>query len=264
MTDSLGSPQCIERIAIGIEYDGTAYSGWQDQPHAPSVQRCLNEAISLVAAGETACVGAGRTDAGVHATGQAAHFDTAVRRSNRSWLLGINANLPADICVLWAQPVAEAFHARFAATSRSYRYRILNRQVRSALERNRVWWVRQPLDIAAMQAAAQCLVGRHDFSAFRAAACQSHSPIREMTQLDISRDADAVVVECTANAFLHHMVRNIVGSLVKVGLGEAEPEWVAGLLESRDRKLSGMTAPAAGLTLTSVGYPPELLRLPEE
>ncbi len=259
LTDSLGSPQ---RIAIGIEYDGTAYSGWQDQPHAPSIQRCLNESISRVAASQTRCIGAGRTDAGVHATGQVAHFDTFAQRSQRSWLLGINSNLPADVCVIWVQPVAEAFHARFCAVSRSYRYRILNQPVRSALDRDRAWWVRQPLDHHVMQNAANCLLGRHDFSAFRASACQSHDPVKEMTRLKIWREENSVLMACSANAFLHHMVRNIIGSLVKVGSGEAEPAWIGTLLASQDRKLSGITAPPEGLTLTGVDYPPELLPKP--
>jgi len=257
LTDTLGSPQ---RIALGIEYDGTAYSGWQSQPHAPSIQDCLNHSISEVAAIATECVGAGRTDAGVHATGQVAHFESSAARSSRSWLLGINSNLPDDICVVWVQPVSEDFHARFSATARAYEYRILNRSVRSALDRNRVWWVREPLDYEVMQEAANCLIGRHDFSAFRASACQSHSPIRNLTELSVTRDADGSVwIRCTANAFLHHMVRNIAGSLVKVGLGEADPDWIATLLASRDRKLSGITAPAAGLTMTGVDYPPDLL-----
>ena len=248
------------RVAIGIEYDGTAYSGWQQQPHAPSIQQSLNAAISAVADNKVQCIGAGRTDAGVHATGQVAHFDTPAARSERSWLLGINSNLPDDIAVVWAQSVTSEFHARFSALTRSYKYRILNRPVRSSIRRHQVWWLHQQLDLAAMIGAAECLVGEHDFSAFRAAACQAHSPVRNMHEFRIAETAeDEIHIHCVANAFLHHMVRNIVGSLAKVGLGEASPDWLAEVLASRDRKQSGITAPACGLSLTHVGYPAELL-----
>jgi tRNA pseudouridine38-40 synthase len=260
LTESLES---LQRLAIGIEYDGTAYSGWQYQPHAPSIQQCLNKSISVIAATTIECVGAGRTDAGVHATGQVAHFDSPVTRAAREWLLGINSNLPDDICVLWVQPVGQAFHARFSALKRTYRYSILNQPVRSALSRDRAWWVRQPLDTEAMQAAGNYLLGTHDFSAFRASSCQANTPVRTMGQFTVSQSGAEVTVECSANAFLHHMVRNIVGSLVKVGLGEAAPEWVAELIDSRDRKLSGITAPACGLALTRVEYPSEQLQVIE-
>ncbi|MBT8422553.1 MAG: tRNA pseudouridine(38-40) synthase TruA [Gammaproteobacteria bacterium] len=243
------------RLAIGIEYDGTSYNGWQMQPHAPSIQQSLNDAISVVADEGVECVGAGRTDTGVHAAGQVAHFDTRAERSDRSWLLGINSNLPADINVCWARHVPDDFHARFSARSRSYRYVILNRPVRSALERHRSWWVRKPLDDQQMQEAAGLLVGEHDFSSFRAAACQANSPVRTISELKVWRDGDHVYTDCTANAFLQHMVRNLVGSLMKVGCGEETLDWLAGVLAARDRKVSGITAPAAGLTLTKVGYP---------
>jgi tRNA pseudouridine38-40 synthase len=261
LIDTLGS----QRVAIGVEYDGTAYSGWQDQPHAPSIQRCLNQALSVVAATNVACIGAGRTDAGVHASGQVAHFETCVHREPHSWLMGLNSQLPKDISVAWVQPVDAEFHARFSAIARAYRYEILNRPVRSALERNRCWWVYQPLDHEHMQEAAQQLLGKHDFSAFRASACQSHSPIRTISRLDVTRDGDRITITCEANAFLHHMVRNIVGSLAKVGTGEADPVWMAEILAAQDRKLSGITAPAAGLTLTRVDYPAGALnRVPVE
>ncbi len=243
------------RLALGLEYDGTAYNGWQIQPHAPSIQESLNRAVSAVADSPIACVGAGRTDTGVHATGQVAHFDTLANRAERSWLLGINSNLPADINVLWVAAVPSHFHARFAARSRSYRYMILNRPVRSALYRHRAWWVRKPLDAERMNSAAQVLMGEHDFSSFRASACQAHSPVRTVTEIGVSRDGDWLSVVCSANAFLHHMVRNLVGSLVRIGSGEADVEWIGELLAARDRKVSGITAPAAGLTLTCVGYP---------
>ncbi len=243
------------RVAVGLEYDGTAYNGWQIQPHAPSVQAVLNAAVAAVAAEPVDCVGAGRTDTGVHAEGQVVHFDTGSARTPRQWVLGINSNLPDDVNVLWAVAVAQDFHARYGATERGYRYRILNRPVRSALERHRAWWVRQPLDMGVMVTAAADLVGKHDFSAFRAAACQANSPLRDVRRVDVSRQGEIVTVHIAANAFLHHMVRNIVGTLVRIGIGEAAPDWVAALLAGRDRKLAGITAPAAGLSLISVHYP---------
>jgi tRNA pseudouridine38-40 synthase len=251
--------QPSQRFAAGIEYDGTAYCGWQSQPHAPSIQTELNKALSTVAAEAVECVGAGRTDSGVHSIGQVAHFEAPVVRSARSWLLGVNTNLPKDISVLWVRPVPADFHARFSALSRSYRYMILNRQVRSALQRERVWWVYYPLDHERMHTAAQQLLGKHDFSAFRASACQSKTPVRVMEHINVTRTGDYLQIDCKANAFLHHMVRNLVGSLVRVGQGQETVEWPGEVLRGLDRTQSGITAPAAGLTLTSVGYPTELL-----
>jgi tRNA pseudouridine38-40 synthase len=257
LTDSATSAR--SRLAAGIEYDGTAYSGWQYQTHAPSVQERLNAALTSVAAASLECTGAGRTDAGVHATGQVIHFDPPVQRSMRSWLLGVNSNLPDDINLLWVRPVPNEFHARYSATARSYRYVILNRTVRSALERDRVWWKYHPLDSDRMHEAAQQLLGEHDFSSFRAAACQSRTPVRELTEITVRRDGDHIYIDCTANAFLHHMVRNIVGSLARIGQGEESIGWLGEVLEQRDRTLSGVTAPASGLMLTRVEYPAELL-----
>ncbi|UCG71296.1 MAG: tRNA pseudouridine(38-40) synthase TruA [Chromatiales bacterium] len=254
--ETVGSGPQRHRVAVGLEYDGTGYSGWQIQHHAPSVQATLAAAVSRVAAEPVDCVGAGRTDAGVHAEAQVAHFDTQAGRKPREWVLGINSNLPDDINVLWAADVPGDFHARYSATERGYRYRILNRPVRSALQRHRAWWVRQPLDDRAMAEAAERFVGEHDFSAFRAAACQARSPMREVRQAVVSRAGDIVTLHFVANAFLHHMVRNMVGTLVRVGLGEAANHWIGELLAGRDRKLAGMTAPAVGLTLVSVCYPP--------
>ena len=245
----------MNRLAISVEYDGTAYCGWQIQPHAPSVQQSLNDALSMVADEPVHCVGAGRTDTGVHASGQVAHFDTLAERSPRSWLLGVNSNLPADINLRNVWLVDEHFHARFSAIRRAYRYIILNRPVRSALARDRAWWVHRPLAVETMAAAAGCLVGEHDFSSFRAAECQARSAIRNLLVLSVAQSGDRIVIDCEANAFLHHMVRNIVGSLVRVGRGEADIDWLAGLLESRDRRLAGVTAPACGLTLTRIDYP---------
>jgi tRNA pseudouridine38-40 synthase len=247
----------LRRLAIGIEYDGTNYKGWQDQPHAPSIQASLNKALSYVADEPITCIGAGRTDSGVHASGQVAHFDTEAERTPRSWLLGINSNLDDDANVVWVKSVADDFHARYSALSRSYRYVILNRPVRSSLSRLGAWWVRQPLDAEAMSVAARHLLGKHDFSSFRASECQSKTPVRDMRRLDIRVSGQWINVECEANAFLHHMVRNIIGSLVKVGRGEARPDWIKTLLESRDRRLASITAPAEGLILTHVHYAPE-------
>ena len=213
-----------------------------------------NEAI------EVTC--AGRTDTGVHATAQVGHFDTTAERSGRGWLLGANSNLPDDINVTWVQPVADDFHARFSATSRSYRYRILNRLVRSALQRNRAWWVHQPLDEIRMHEAAQALIGEHDFSAFRAAGCQASTPVREIMAISVSRDGDWLSLDVTANAFLQHMVRNITGTLVTVGMGEESVSWPKTVLESRDRKRGGVAAPPHGLTLVRVTYPDNLLTIP--
>jgi tRNA pseudouridine38-40 synthase len=243
------------RLAMGIEYDGSRYNGWQYQPHAPSVQEQLNIAISSVADQSITCTGSGRTDTGVHARGQVAHFDTQAERSSRAWLLGINSNLPDDINLLWIKEVDAEFHARYSAVKRIYRYSILNRPVRSALARQRAWWIRQPLDVTAMAAAARCLLGQHDFSSFRASGCQSHSPVRNMLHIDVTLKRDWLFIDCEANAFLHHMVRNIVGSLVDIGRGDQPVEWLHALLEARDRKLAGITAPATGLVLSWIQFP---------
>jgi len=243
------------RLVIGVEYDGTHYNGWQYQPHAPSVQERLNLAIAAVADDTISCIGSGRTDTGVHARGQVVHFDTTASRSPRGWLMGINSNLPYDINVLWVREIDDKFHARYSAIKRAYRYTILNRPVRSALARHRAWWVYQALDAAAMATSAGCLVGSHDFSSFRASGCQAHSPVRHMMRLEITRQRDWITVDVEANAFLHHMVRNIVGSLVDIGRGERPVEWMQELLAARDRKLAGITAPAAGLVLTRIQYP---------
>ncbi len=219
------------------------------------MQQCVEEALSLVADEDVEAVCAGRTDTGVHATGQVVHFDTRSQRSRRGWLLGANSNLPDDINLTWAEPVSDDFHARFSAISRSYRYLILNRLQRSALHRHRAWWVYQPLDAQRMQLAAERLLGEHDFSAFRAAGCQASSAVRDIMHIAVSRQGDWLTLEVTANAFLQHMVRNIAGTLAEVGLGEQPVEWVSEVLESRDRKAGGIAAPPHGLTLVSVEYP---------
>ncbi|HLT89756.1 MAG TPA: tRNA pseudouridine(38-40) synthase TruA [Woeseiaceae bacterium] len=244
------------RIALGIEYDGTAYNGWQRQDSGIGVQERVEEALSAVADAPVEATCAGRTDAGVHASAQVVHFDTRAERSPRNWVLGANSHLPPDVNALWAVPVPDDFHARYSARARTYRYLILNRMTRSALWRDRAWWVHRALDVEPMRAAAACLIGEHDFSAFRAAGCQAKTPRREVRAIEIVRRGDWVTIEATANAFLQHMVRNIVGVLAAVGTGERPPEWAAAVLESRDRREGGITAPAHGLTLVAVEYPP--------
>lgn len=243
------------RFALGIEYDGTAYNGWQRQDSGIGVQERVEEALARVADEAIEATCAGRTDAGVHASAQVAHFDSNATRSPRNWVLGVNSNLPPDINVLWAVPVPGDFHARYSALSRSYRYLILNRMTRSALWRHRAWWLHRPLQVEPMRAAAAHLVGEHDFSAFRAAGCQARTPRREVRAIEIARNGSWVTVTICANAFLQHMVRNIVGLLAAVGAGERPPEWAAAVLESRDRRTGGVTAPPHGLTLVEVEYP---------
>lgn len=245
----------MPRIALGLEYDGSAYAGWQSQPHAQCIQANLEQALSFVADQPVAVTAAGRTDAGVHAHMQVVHFDTTARRSGRAWTLGANTRLPADISALWAREVPAAFHARYSALSRSYRYLILNRTARPALDRLRAGWVRQPLDAQRMREAAGWLVGEHDFSSFRAAECQSSTPRRQVHSIDIDRRGDELSIEVTANAFLHHMVRNIVGVLISIGTGDREPIWARTVLEARDRRRGGITAPPQGLYLVGVRYP---------
>ena len=249
------------RLAFGLEYDGSGYHGWQSQSASAgaSVQDAVNEALSRVADHEVHCMAAGRTDAGVHATGQVAHFDTSARRSPRDWLLGANTYLPGDINLLWVREVADDFHARYAAVSRSYAYLILNRAVRSALERNRAWLIRDPLDAGAMDRAAQALAGEHDFSSLRAADCQARSPVRRIMDIRVRRSGQKVWIVCRANGFLQRMVRNIAGSLALVGRGLHTVEWIGEILKARDRKAAGPAAPAQGLYLQHVEYPPALL-----
>lgn len=215
----------------------------------------MEDALSEVANEPIETICAGRTDTGVHAIAQVVHFDTSAERSERGWIFGANSNLPDDVSARWAKPVDQEFHARFSAMSRSYQYLILNRLVRSALNRDRAWWVTQTLDANKMQQAADHLLGEHDFSAFRAARCQASTPVREIREFNVTRNEDWISIDVTANAFLQHMVRNIAGLLVKIGQGDEEPAWAREVLDSRDRAKGGMTAPAHGLTLTRVDYP---------
>jgi len=242
------------RIAMGIEYDGTDFFGWQRLRDGPSVQARLEQALSRVADHPVDVSCAGRTDAGVHGRCQVVHFDTPAQRDMRGWVLGSCSNLPDSVAVLWALPVADDFHARYAARSRRYRYRILNRPVRAALEARYVTWERLPLDAARMHQAAQALLGLHDFSAFRALSCQAKHPHRTVLSVDVRRDGEYVTLEIEANGFLHHMVRNIVGSLLLVGRGERPVEWMAELLAGRDRQVAGPTGPASGLTFIGPRY----------
>ena len=242
-------------VACGVEYDGAGFSGWQAQPHAPSVQAVVEAALSKVADHPVRLCCAGRTDAGVHATHQVVHFATTAARRESSWLLGTNANLPNDVTLTWVREVGDDFHARFSAEARSYRYVILTREVPSALLRKRVTWVHESLDAERMQAGARYLHGEHDFSSYWATACQAKSPVRTVHRLDISRHGDFIYLDIQANAFLHHMVRNIAGVLMAIGRGEQEPVWAGEILEHRDRARGGVTAPSGGLYLVGVQYP---------
>jgi tRNA pseudouridine38-40 synthase len=245
------------RLAIGVEYQGGAYCGWQQQLRARSVQGTLEGALSSIADEPVELICAGRTDAGVHAREQVAHFDTVSTRSSLAWLLGTNTGLPADISVRWTRPVPDHFHARYSALSRTYRYLILNQAARSALSAGRALLIHQPLDVDAMQAGAQWLIGEHDFSAFRSSECQSHSTVRQLQSLRVRRQGPWVAIDVTANAFLHHMVRNIAGLLLLIGQGRAAPQRAREQLESRQRSTGAAMAAAQGLYLWHVHYPPQ-------
>ncbi|MGH8457605.1 MAG: tRNA pseudouridine(38-40) synthase TruA, partial [Stenotrophobium sp.] len=247
----------MTRWAAGIEYIGTAYGGWQAQSKVHSVQATLQAALSKVADHAVVMTCAGRTDAGVHAFQQVAHFDSAARRSPYAWLLGTNTNLLRDISLRWIQPVDESFSARYSALARHYRYLIHNHRARSALLHGRAAWWAQALDAEAMHRAAQVLTGEHDFSAFRDSQCQSHTPVRLMKSLRLFRSGEFVVMDICANAFLHHMVRNIIGSLAEVGLGKRPESWMAELLAGRDRTQAGVNAPPDGLYFVGPEYPAE-------
>lgn len=245
----------MSRIALAVEYDGSSYHGWQRQPEVDSVQARLEAALSRVADAPVETVCAGRTDRGVHATYQVIHFEPPAVRTDRAWLLGGTFFLPSDITLSWARTVSEDFHARFSATARSYRYVILNRDTRPALNRGRVTWHRGQLDAGLMHAAGQYLLGEHDFSSFRARDCQAISPVRTLEYLNVQRQGDYIYLDITANAFLHHMVRNIVGTLLPIGGGQQSPESVRDILDARHRSAAGITAPADGLYLVNVRYP---------
>ncbi len=253
------------RYALGVEYDGSPFQGWQQlgESGGPSVQATLQDALSSVADAPVSVVCAGRTDAGVHGQCQVVHFDSDAPRTPRGWVLGTTARLPPPVCVRWCVPVADDFHARFSARARRYRYRLLNRQVRPALNRQVLSWERRPLDAGTMHEAAQALLGENDFSAFRSVQCQALHARRELQSISVRREGEVVEVAVQANAFLHHMVRNIVGSLIMVGAGERPPSWIAELLAGRDRTVAGPTAPPQGLVFVGPLYPPNW-QLPAE
>ena len=262
MDDSLPKPA---RYALTVEYDGSQFNGWQVQTGVPTVQETLETALSRVANHPVRVTGAGRTDTGVHATGQVAHFESSSPRSLRSWLKGANTLLPQGASILSVSPIGPNFHARFSATGRAYRYVIFNRPVAPTFLRSRVTWEYRPLDVSRMRAAAAFLVGQHDFNAYRAVACQSENSIRELRRLRVGASGQWIWVDAEAESFLQHMVRNIVGVLIAVGAGEKEPAWAGEVLNSRDRASGGVTAPPDGLYFARASYPApyELPTMPE-
>ena len=242
------------RIALGLEYSGASFTGWQSQADGRGVQDVLERALGVIADARIRTVAAGRTDAGVHATLQVVHFDTDAARPQNAWLRGVNSHLPAAIAVQWAEPVAAEFHARFAASARHYTYLLLSRATRPALVASRVGWYHRPLDVGAMREAAAELSGTHDFSAFRAAECQAASPVKTLSAIDVDVDGEYIRFDFSANAFLHHMIRNIVGALVYVGAGKQPVTWIAEILAERDRTRAAPTFAADGLYLTGADY----------
>jgi tRNA pseudouridine38-40 synthase len=253
----------VQRYAAAVEYDGGAFLGWQRLSHGQTVQSSVEQALSFVVNAPVQVVCAGRTDSGVHGRGQIIHFDIEAERSLRGLQMGATSRLPKAACLLWVQPVVPDFHARYSALARRYRYRILNRSVRPALDREHAAWERLPLDVEAMQRAARVLLGTHDFSAFRTTACQAKHPVRTLHRIDISRSGEWIEIAVQANAFLHHMVRNIVGSLLPIGRGEKPEAWLGEVLAGQDRNLAGPTAAPQGLVFEGPLYP-ERFGLPAE
>ena len=246
-----------DRVALALSYNGAAYKGWQSQlkPNVDTVQECLEQALSKVANHPVKVQCAGRTDAGVHASHQLVHFDCEVSRDEKAWVMGVNTRLPRDIAVQWAKPVSAEFNARFSATARRYRYVILNSPARSALLANGVTWESTPLNEKAMHEAGQHLLGELDFTSYRAVACQSKTPMRNVHFLNVYRRGELVIIDIQANAFLHHMVRNIAGVLIKIGSGKEQSAWAKEVLDARDRTVAAATAPPFGLYLIDVIYP---------
>ncbi|MDD4912190.1 MAG: tRNA pseudouridine(38-40) synthase TruA [Sideroxydans sp.] len=242
------------RIALGVEYDGSAYNGWQSQPDVPNVQDTLQLALSKLAGEPIAILTAGRTDTGVHALEQVVHFDTNIARPLSAWVRGTNALLPKDIAVLWAHPVSEEFHARFSAQARSYQYVLLNRPSRMGVHHGKVGWFHAGLDVVAMRKAASYLLGEHDFSAFRSSQCQAKSPIKHLYEIDIQQQGETIIVNISGNAFLHHMVRNIMGCLLYVGKGKYPPQWMETVLAGKNRKVAAPTFMPDGLYLRHITY----------
>lgn len=243
------------RFALGIEYDGLDFFGWQTQAQEPTVQACVESALSRVADQAVSVVCSGRTDTGVHAACQVVHFDCPVDRGERAWVMGGNTHLPKSVCMLWARRVEPEFHARFSASARSYRYVIHNRWTRPALDARQTAWIYHPLDAVRMHEAAQALVGEQDFSTFRAAGCQARHAVRRVRAVSVRRVAERVEIEIEANGFLQHMVRNIAGSLISVGQGDKPVAWIAKVLNARDRTQAGVTAPPQGLVFLGPRYP---------
>ena len=242
------------RLALGLEYEGTHFCGWQTQPSGCSVQDTLDRALSQIAATPVVSQCAGRTDAGVHALGQVIHFDTDAQRPHTAWVRGVNTLLPRTLAVTWAREVSADFHARFAARGRTYVYLLLNRRERPGLLASHLGWHHHPLEVERMRAAARLLLGTHDFSSFRSAECQAHSPVKELRRAEVERHGDLVAFCFSADAFLHHMVRNLVGCLVKVGNGTRPAQWLAEVMQARDRTVAAPTFAPSGLYLTGVDY----------
>lgn len=245
----------MERVVLSVCYDGSRYHGWQHQEEVSTVQQTVEAAVSRVADHPVTVTCAGRTDAGVHATGQIIHFDTEANRTERSWMFGANSNLPADISISWAKITTPDFHARFSATARTYRYILCNQNVRPGIFHKAVAWHFKSLDVDRMQVATQYLLGEHDFSAFRGSGCQAQHAVRTIHALSVKRQGRLIIVEVTANAFLLHMVRNIVGVLTSIGEGDREPAWALEVLHSCDRRRGGITSSPNGLYLVDVDYP---------
>jgi len=243
------------RVALAVEYDGQAYCGWQRQPHCHSVQAEVEQALSRIANHPITVHCSGRTDTGVHAAAQIVHFDTDAIRQITAWTFGANTLLARDVAIHWAMEVRKDFHARFSAESRSYRYTILNRACRPGLDAKRLSWQRDPLDESLMQQAAPSLLGEHDFSSFRAAECQANHPIRTIHELKVQRVDDRIIIDVTANGFLHNMVRILSGSLMAIGKGERPVHWLEELLAAKDRRIAAMTAPPNGLCFMQAHYP---------
>ena len=243
------------RVVLGLEYCGLGFCGWQSQLQGCGVQDALETAVSIIAGVKIGVIAAGRTDTGVHAALQVVHFDTTVERPLTAWVRGVNSHLPPGVAVLWAREVSNDFHARFSANQRGYRYVLLNHAVRPGLNHGLIGWYHRPLDVDAMNQAAALLIGQHDFSAFRAAACQAKSPSKDLRRIQVERRGDYLLCDFLADGFLHHMVRNLMGCLIQVGAGYQAPEWVQQVLQSRDRSLAAPTFDAAGLYLTHIRYP---------
>ncbi len=251
-----GNELITGRLALCLSYNGAQYYGWQSQKSGlPTVQKYIEKALSVVANHQVEVVCAGRTDKSVHASFQVLHFDTDALRSERSWVFGVNANLPKDISVSWVRAVDSSFHARFSATSRRYHYFIYNHPIRPAHFASEMTWHHYPLDAERMHRAAQCLVGEHDFTSFRAVGCQSKSPMRNLEFIEVRRMAHMIMIDIKGNAFLHHMVRNIAGVLIAIGSGKYPESWCQQVLKARDRTQADVTAPPYGLFLTHVSYP---------